>query len=161
MISYADEILVWACQCPVEAPPHVPSAAPPTPMNEIFLSPIKEVSCDQSCDRSNDVTLNDVTPNDVTPNDVTPNDVIPNDVTLNDVTLNDVTHNDVTPNDVIPNDVIPKPHELFIAPVDNEVLKLQHIIGYTGSGRGTLQWHAPKGNILYKYMYMYIHVVVS
>ena len=152
MISYADEILVWACQCPVEALPHVPSAAPPTPMNEIFLSPIKEVSCDMS----NDVTPNDVTLNDVIPNDVTLNDVIPNDVTLNDV-----IPNDVTPNDVIPIDVIPKPHELFIAPVDNEVLKLQHIIGYTGSGRGTLQWHAPKGNILYKYMYMYIHVVVS
>ncbi len=132
MISCADEILVWACQCPVEAPPHVPSVAPPTPMNEIFLSPIKEVSCDQSWDRTNDVTPNDVIPNDVTPNDVTPNDVIPNDV---------------TPNDVIPNDVIPKPHELFVAPVDNEVLKLQHIIGYTGSGRGTLQWHAPKGII--------------
>ena len=41
--------------------------------------------------------------------------------------------------------IIPKPKELFVAPLGNEVIQLHQIIGYTGSGRGTVQWYPPKG----------------
>ncbi len=38
-----------------------------------------------------------------------------------------------------------KPNDLFIPPTGSEVIKLHQLIGYAGSGCGTLQWNLSKG----------------